>query len=234
MYYQCYGKKMVKTDCTKKNMRKEFIERVVAEDALSMLTDENIELIASTAVQTNAREMESDTNIPAIRGKLHETEISLSNITKAIESGEVPQTLVKRMLELEKEKKSLEKDLKREEKKITLLDKELVVHWLEQFKNGDIEDEEFVKSLIDLLVNSVTVWDEPDGTFRVQIAYNLTDMPTKTYRLHPNDRDGTLSDLSPVDQHWRTNPIIHGSLLIRTVSRKQRENYYRNHPKVRS
>ena len=57
--------------------------------------------------------------IPAIRGKLHETEISLSNITKAIESGEVPQTLVKRMLELEKEKKSLEKDLKREEKKIT-------------------------------------------------------------------------------------------------------------------
>jgi hypothetical protein len=144
MYYQCYGKKMVKTDCTKKNMRKEFIERVVAEDALSILTDENIELIASTAVQTNAREMESDTNIPTIRGKLHETEISLSNITKAIESGEVPQTLVKRMLELEKEKKSLEKDLRREEKKITLLDKELVVHWLEQFKNGDIEDEEFV------------------------------------------------------------------------------------------
>lgn len=234
MYYQCYGKKMVKTDCTKKNMRKEFIERVVAEDALSMLTDENIELIASTAVQTNAREMESDTNIPVIRGKLHETEISLSNITKAIESGEVPQTLVKRMLELEKEKKSLEKDLKREEKKITLLDKELVVHWLEQFKNGDIEDEEFVKSLIDLLVNSVTVWDEPDGTFRVQIAYNLTDLPTKTYRLHPNDRDGTLSDLSPVDQHWMSNPIIHGSLLIRTVSRKQRENYYRNHPKFRS
>ena len=120
-------------------------------------------------------------------------------------------------IELEKEKKSLERDLKREEKKISILDKELVVHWLEQFKNGDIEDEEFVKSLIDLLVNSVTVWDEPDGTFRVEVAYNLTDMPTKTYRLHPNDRDGTLSDLSPVDQHCISNPIIHGSLLIRTI-----------------
>ena len=188
---------MFRTDCTKKNVRKEYIEKIVAEDALSMLTDENIELIATTAVQASSRKLESSTNIPAIRGKLHETNVSLENITKAIESGEVPQALVKRMLELEKEKKSLERDLKREEKKISILDKELVVHWLEQFKNGSIDDEEFVKSLIDLLVNSVTVWDEPDGTFRVEIAYNLSDVPTKTYRL---DRDGTQSDLSPVDQ----------------------------------
>jgi len=209
---------MFRTDCSKKNVRKELIERIVAEDALSMLTDENIELIATTAVQTSSRELESSTNIPAIRGKLHETNVSLENITKAIESGEVPQTLVKRMLELEKEKKSLERDLKREEKKISILDKELVVHWLEQFKNGSIDDEEFVKSLIDLLVNSVTVWDEPDGTFRVEVAYNLSDVPTKTYRLHPSDRDGTLSDLSPVDQHCMSNPIIHGSILIRTVN----------------
>ena len=227
-YYQCYGKKMVKTDCHKRNMRKEYIEWVVAQDALSMLTDENIELIATTAVQTSTRELETSTNIPAIRGKLHETEISLSNITKAIESGEVPQTLVKRMLELEKEKKSLEKDLKREKKKIAILDKELVINWLEQFKNGNIEDEEFVKSLIDLLVNSVTVWDEPDGYFTVKIAYNLTEMPEKTYRL---DKDGTSSDLSPNDQHWMSNPIIRGSVLIRTIRCTQWDNYVRNHPK---
>ena len=107
-YYQCYGRKIFRTDCTKKNVRKEYIEKIVAEDALSMLTDENIELIATTAVQASSRELESSTNNPAIRGKLHETNVSLENITKAIESGEVPQALVKRMLELEKEKTPLE------------------------------------------------------------------------------------------------------------------------------
>lgn len=203
-YYRCYGKKMLKADCNKKSMRKDFIERVVAQDALSMLTDENIELIATVAVQTCTEEVEKDTRIPAIRDRLHETNISLDNLTKAIESGEVPQTLVKRMIELEKEKKTLEKELKREEKSITLLDKELVIHWLEQFKNGSIDDEEFVKSLIDMLVNSVTVWDEPDGYFTIRIAYNLTDMPEKKYRLNP---DGTMWDLDATTGGIASRPL---------------------------
>lgn len=218
-YYQCYGRKIMKTKCTKKNMRKDILEQVVAEDALSILTDENIELIATVAVQTSTREIESDTKIPAIRSRLRETNLSLDNLTKAIEGGEVPQTLVKRMVELEKEKKTLEKELKREEKTVTLLDKELVVNWLEQFKNGSIEDEEFRKSLIDMLVNSVTVWDEPDGDCTVRIAYNLTDLPTKTYRLN---RDGTFSDLESNGCPLETNPIIHGSLLFRTVRYSQK------------
>ena len=31
-------------------------------------------------------------------------------------------------------------------------------------------------------------------------------------------------------QHWMSNPIIQGSLLIRTISCSQRDNYKRNHP----
>lgn len=36
--------------------------------------------------------------------------------------------------------------------------------------------------IIDLLVNSVTVWDEPDG-YRITSAYNLTSAPTKTFKV---------------------------------------------------
>ena len=193
VYYECYGKKNLHKDCNKRNLKKEFIEDIVVKDALSLLTEERIQEIASIAVQTNTHEVETSTDIPTIRSRLHETRLSLDNITKAIETGAAPETLVKRMVELEKEKKTLEGELKRQEKGIVYLDKEQVIFWLEQFKNGDIEDEDFRRQLIDLFVNSVTVWDEPDDYFKITIAYNLTSLQEKTYRL---PKGGTLSDFA--------------------------------------
>lgn len=192
-YYECYGKKNLHKDCHKRNLRKDFIEDLVVQDAMALLTDERIEEIAEIAVRNSVHEVETTTDIPAIRTKLHETKLSLENITKAIETGLAPETLVKRMVELEKDKKTLEGELKKEEKGVVYLDKPQVIYWLEQFKGGDIEDEDFRRVLIDLFVNSVTVWDEPDDFFKVTIAYNLTSLQEKTYRLQ---KGGTQSDLA--------------------------------------
>lgn len=197
-YYECYGKKNLHADCNKRNLRKDFIEDVVIRDALSLLTDENIEQIAAVAIRTNLQDVEGSTNIPAIKGRLHETSVSLENIVKAIESGLAPETLVKRMVELEKDKKSLEAELKKEEKTVIYLDKEQVIYWLEQFKDGNIEDDDFRRLLIDLFVNHVTVWDEEDDHFKVTIAYNLTSLHEKTYHLK---KGGRLSDLSSMHLH---------------------------------
>lgn len=198
-YYECYGKKNLHKDCRKRNLRKDFIEEIVVRDAISLLTDERIEEIATIAVQTNTHEVETSTDIPSIRGKLHETKLSLENITKAIETGLTPETLVKRMVELEKEKKALETELKKEENGVVYLDKVQVIYWLEQFKYGNLEDEDFRRLLIDLFVNSVTVWDEPDDFFKITIAYNLTSLQEKTYHL---PKGGTLSDLELTTPVW--------------------------------
>ena len=214
VYYECYGKKNLHKDCNKRNLKKEFIEDIVVKDALSLLTEERIQEIASIAVQTNTHEVETSTDIPSIRSRLHETRLSLDNITKAIETGAAPETLVKRMVELEKEKKTLEGELKRQEKGIVYLDKEQVIFWLEQFKNGDIEDEDFRRQLIDLFVNSVTVWDEPDDYFKITIAYNLTSLQKKTYRL---PKGGTLSDFASNTPALKSNPIIEGTLMFHTT-----------------
>lgn len=117
----------------------------------------------------------------------------MTNLTKAIESGQAPDALVRRMMELEKEKKDLEGQIKKEESNLLTLDKEQVVFWLNQFKGGSIEDEEFCRMVIDLFVNSVTVWDDDDDYLKVTIAYNLTNLPTKTYRL---GKDGRVSDFT--------------------------------------
>ena len=160
---------------------------------MSLLTDENIDEIATIAVRTNNREVESTTNIPALRDRLHETRVSLTNLTKAIESGLAPEALVKRMVELEKEQKVIEAELKNEEKDVVHLEKAQVVYWLEQFKQGDIDDDDFRRLLIDLFVHSVTVWDEEDDHFKITIGYNLTSLENKTYRL---TKGGTSSDFA--------------------------------------
>lgn len=192
-YYQCYGKKNGNVDCKKKNIRKEFIEKLVAQDALSLLTDEYIEQIATIACEKNQHEIELDSALPTIRDRIHQVDLSLNNLLKAIESGSAPDMLVKRMGELEKEKKDLQAQAKKESEDIVELDKAQVIYWLEQFRGGSIEDEEFCRMLIDLFVNSVTVWDEDDNTYKVTVAYNLTSLPTKTYRLN---KGGTLSDFA--------------------------------------
>lgn len=207
-YYQCYGKKNGNVDCKKKNIRKEFIERLVAQDALSLLTDEYIEQIATIACEKNQHEIELDSALPTIRDRIHQVDLSLNHLLKAIESGSAPDMLVKRMGELEKEKKDLQAQAKKESEDIVELDKAQVIYWLEQFRGGSIEDEEFCRMLIDLFVNSVTVWDEDDNTYKVTVAYNLTSLPTKTYRLN---KGGTLSDFASNAPPLQSQMNQHGS-----------------------
>ena len=86
------------------------------------------------------------------------------------------------MKELETEKKSMEIQHKKEMVNQVYIDKEQVIFWLEKFKNGNINDEQFCQTVIDLFINSVTIWDDDNNTFKVTIAYNISSIPTKTYR----------------------------------------------------
>lgn len=181
-YYKCFSRKKHK-NCNKKSLRKEYIERIVAQDAMDLLTDEVIEELADMAMTQADRDLKENTRIPELTVKLTEIEQGIANITKAIEKGIASDTLMTRLTELEKEKKDLNTQLKEEEKYIYRLDRDQVIFWLTQFQGGDIEDEDFRRHIIDLLVNSVTVWDEPDG-YKITTAYNLTSCKTRTFRVN--------------------------------------------------
>lgn len=175
-YYICGGKKSLRTDCKLKTIRKDYLEDIVLKDAYSLLTDENIELIADEAIREHQQELSNTTHIPEYKNRLSEINKSLNNLMSAIESGQAPDILVQRISELEKEKKIIEKELREEEKYIPKnIDKEHIIYWLEHLKDGDIEDKEFQKQLIDLFVYKVTV--NLDDT--VTITYNLSEIPSK-------------------------------------------------------
>lgn len=153
-------------DRDKKPLKKEFIERIVAEDAMALLTPERIDTIADMAIKGNQEDLENDEVIPALRAEIQELDKSISNLLKLVEKGAESETLAARLTDLEKRKRDVERRLVVAEDDYIILDKPLIVRWLSQFLNGDIEDEDFRRQIIDLLVTSVTVWDEPDGYYK--------------------------------------------------------------------
>lgn len=183
-YYTCYSRKRRK-GCDKKPLKKEWIEFIVAQDAMELLTNDVIEEMADMAIAQSDQDLKENTRIPELTARQQEVEQAISNIAKAIEKGVASDTLLDRLTQLEKDKKDIIKQLAEEEKYIYRIDRDQIIFWLTKFKDGDIEDEEFRRHIIDLMVNSVTVWDEPDG-YRITTAYNLTSCKTKTFQATPN------------------------------------------------
>lgn len=207
-YYSCYTKKR-KLGCDKRPLKKDYIEGIVARDALNLLTDQLIDEIADMAIRQSEQDLINDTHIPQLTAQLSEVEKSITNITTAIEKGIASETLMNRLVQLEHEKKTLNKEIKAEEKFVYRIDRDQIVFWLSQFKYGNIEDEDFRRRLIDLLVNSVTVWDEPDG-YKITTAYNLTSCKTKTFRVEKNPAAEEATGFDFGESECASTPIFSG------------------------
>ena len=185
-YYSCSSRKR-KRDCDKRPLRKEQLERWVAENVFERLTPENIEILADMAMEQNRIDIEMDGVVPALEGEIKECENGIANIVKIIERGADSPALSDRINELEKQKRAAERRLAEAQSEVVVLEREHIVWWLSKFMDGDINDEDFKRSLLDMLVNSVTVWDEPDGWYRLEICCSLAEKETKTFRVNAND-----------------------------------------------
>ena len=132
-------------------------------------------------ISESEKDIRETSRVPELTARLKELEKSIGNIITAVEKGVASDSMLERLMALEGEKKTVARQLKEEEKLVYRVDRKQVVYWLRSFLIGDILDEDFRRKLLDLLVNSVTVWDDPDG-IRVTAAYNLTSKNPRTYR----------------------------------------------------
>ncbi len=188
-YYNCLNKKQ-NHSCDKKNAPKEWIERKVVENTVNLLTDADIERFAEIAVQQAKQDAQHNENFNNAKRELENTEKSIANLLTLVERGSQSEQLFARLQELEQIKKTNIKNFALAKTEIIQLDKEQIVHFLEKFTQGDINDETYRKRIIDMFVNSVTVWDEPDGYFKITIAFNLTSIKSKPFRCSNNDTNG--------------------------------------------
>lgn len=188
-YYSCAGKKHLKS-CDKKSIKKEPLEKAIVEDLLEYLTKEKIETIARIAVKQAELENDKNNNYKAIEKELKTNEKNILNLLKLVENGSYSEALLKRLNELEDQKKQLQINLTQEEEKLVKLDEKIIIHWLTSSIEKYKGKENFQKFLINMLVNSITIYDEPDGTFKIVAAYNLSPGNTSIFRVSNFDKEG--------------------------------------------
>lgn len=141
------------------------------------------------AVSECRRIVEEDTVVPALMDEHKAIETKINNLLKFFEDGSDSISVRNRINELEEEKADLETRIEIEKNNFIYLRKEQVVWWLEKFTKGDIEDENFKRNILNLLVNSVTVQETKKG-YRLIIAYNLNSSNEQTFECSTTDLSG--------------------------------------------
>lgn len=181
-YYKCNCKKRLHK-CDKKNERKEPIERLIVKFTIrEILTRDNINKIASEAMEIVEKELQDTSILTGLKENLKETNKKLKNLISAIEQGIITPSTKERLEELESEQKTIEGQIAKEEMKKPLVTKERIIFWLESFKSGDIDNVEYQTRIIDTLVNSVFVYDNPDGSRKIVCTFNVSGSNTLTIK----------------------------------------------------
>ena len=194
-YYTCRRRRDRK--CDKLPMPKDYLERIVVEDALALFTTENIERIADMAVEAAARDLAENSTVPAIEAEIKDLEKSIANLLKLAERGSTSESLFARLDELEIQKRDATTRLLEEKATAVDLDRDQLILWLTRFAQGSTEDGQFCRLVIDMLVSSVTVWDEPDGTYKITTVYHLDARSTKVVKSSDFGRDGSPKESYP-------------------------------------
>lgn len=207
-YYSCQTKR-VSHSCSKKNVRRDLIEYAVAEYTKKyVLQDDVIEWIAQNAVEFQKAAMCSD-DLKLIEMDLAEKKTAQKNVMAAIEAGIITASTKDRLLELESEISNLEMSLSLQRARVVPVEKEEIIYALERYRDGDLDNPNYRKKLIDSFVKEVWLFDD-----KIKIDYYYAGKNSSVTIAMENleDTNGAAESspklcLSP-PQQTQSNPVI--------------------------
>ena len=213
-YYKCAARKRGEK-CDKKAERKDWLEEFVVKHIVeTLLTDETIEMIASEVVRIYQNEFTDTAILDSHKARLKEVEGRIENIISAIEEGIYTDTTKDRLLKLENEKKDLTCLIEKEEEKKPPLTKEHVIYWLSSFKDGNINDTDYKRRIIDTLLNSIFIYDLPGKGRKFVFTFNTSDRNTSTLTC------SDIEQLSPLDCGYSNLFLSHKVFGYSVILRK--------------
>ena len=185
--YKCGGAKR-KKGCTKKAVKKDWIEDFVVTQTMNMVFDDTaMENLADMLLDFQQRE---NTDIPILKRQLEETAHGIDNLLNAIQQGILTPSTKARLEQLEETKAQLEISIAQAELKKPLITRKQILFWLHRFRGIDASKPDQRQRLIDSFVNAVYVYDD-----RIILTYNYRD-GTETITL--DDIEGSdLGGSSP-------------------------------------
>lgn len=173
-YYMC-NRRRYEHACEKKTVPKEKLERRVAESVKLALQDDDLVEKIVCGYAAALAEAFDETQKLALQSELDDVNMRLKNILAAIEAGIFNEQTQARMQELTDSRKELEEALRLEEMANDFPTPDRIRFDLLEFRNGDLNDPEYMRNLIKTFVKAVYVYDDDGngggGYLRVQFYY---------------------------------------------------------------
>ena len=190
-YYKCANVKRRK-GCNKKTVQKDWLEDLVVRETMKLIQDDAvIDKIVQLVMDVQNQE---NTTIPLLEKQLREVNKKLDNLMKAIEDGLYTRTTKERLEALESQKDELTVKIADEKLKKPSFNEDFIRFWLMKFRKFDISQKKQRKTLIEIFVNAIFLYDD-----RMLITFNYKD-GTQTVRfedtLTADGVEGKSSDLS--------------------------------------
>lgn len=159
-YYVC--KSAQNKNCHKKTAKKELIEDIIINNIRKFLTDKNIDKISKKVVKL-FEEQQDKYIIKHLKDAITGNQTKINNVISSISETNdenIRKLLFDKMNDLEKEKRSLETELAKEEKKQLDITEDNIKFFLTNLRDGYIDTPKYRKTLINALVNRVYLYDD--------------------------------------------------------------------------
>ena len=163
-YYKCASAKK-KTGCTKKAVRKQWLEDLGVNETMKLIQDNTvIKSLVAAVMELQNRE---STSLPLYEKQLRETETGIQNMLNAIQAGILTSSTKERLEALEAQKKDLEAKIAEEKLAKPVMKEEFVRFWLLHFRKLDLSQKEQRQALVDTFINAIYLYDD-----KVLITFN--------------------------------------------------------------
>ena len=171
-YYKCNAAK--RKQCSKKTVQKEYIEDLVIDKCRKLLTSENIDKIAHEVVALCEREKDTS-NQRRIEKLIRDNERKQKNMMNAVSECDIEsvrKSLYAEISRLNEEHDTLRNELAIEKASSVSLTISEVKFFLNQLKKGNVDDISYRKTLINVFINAIYLYDD-----KMTIYFNSGDRP---------------------------------------------------------
>ena len=169
-YYSCTNRSN-KKGCTKHYIGKEVLETAVVDAVKKVLLANNIPELAKAVVKC-CNDAQDNGNLLKLESELREVNKGINNLLDLIEAGRNSQAMADRLEQREQQKKLLEQNIAKEKVLHQIPTEDEVIFFFNNFIQGNIDSLEYNRYLIDILVNSIYLSDEEDGTQKMTVLLN--------------------------------------------------------------
>lgn len=170
-YYKCKNSGKGKT-CKKKMVHKDYIEDLVVNECKRLLTPQNIKRIAKEVIGISNK-MDDRSEIKRLERlikKNQEEKVNQMTSLRLCKDDTIREMIFEDLSKISEEADALERQLEIEKARHVALTEEDIVNYLSKLFNGNIHDKAYRKSLIQMFVNKIFLYDD-----RFTITFNTGD-----------------------------------------------------------